>query len=712
MRLTLRTLLAYLDDRLPPEKAREIGLKIQKSPFATELAERVREVKRRRRVAADQDKVPSVDANLIAEYLDDQLAPDVVARLEQRILASDALLAEVAAAHELLGLLREPVTVDARLRERLLTLDQTGSSAAPVSAGAGREPSDAAAEGWVNSPASSTGWLRWSSLLVGVGVCAWLISLFTDPRLLKPPAAVTADAGTGEPVVAPAEPAVEIGADVAGAPAGAGAEEPAGQIASTDSPVEAENPSAASQPAAMAETGPAAVQPDPVNVPPAEPVAALDPAAADAPVPPAVEYTVLLQADNRTVLLANEKTGTWKTLLQVPGGETISATPNITNSAPFLKHSWFGVPQPFDMKLRYEEGGWLIRALGGSLLRLPADQPGIQALAGRMVLTADTAVAWQEEQLPQLPLLCGQSLSLLTLATAETRIALQIVPRSVVAEDVLTESTVTGVAAAEPSALLSALLSAKCDYDVQVTVLQGTAMLQVAGGELQMLPAGVQAEWQVVDGGETSGFRQIPSTPATIPVWMLAPETEPVPEAASVRTQLTKSLEAGGDPREAILPLVADRNPEVGLLATEVLVLTRSVDSLLNLFFEDLDEVVQRRIIDGLQAIAGSSETARELIRESLSTRLPMAEAININSLLNGVNAVRVAEPETAQQLLAYLGDERLGVRTLAIYRLEQITGDRQNFYPANDASRRRDAIRRWQKWLDRQGGVLVKPVE
>ncbi|MGV2340481.1 MAG UNVERIFIED_CONTAM: hypothetical protein LVR18_43005 [Planctomycetaceae bacterium] len=103
MRLTLRTLLAYIDDRSAPEKAREIGLKIQKSPFATELADRVREVKRRRRIAADQDKVPPVDANLIAEYLDDQLAPDVVARLEQRILASDALLAEVAAAHRAAG---------------------------------------------------------------------------------------------------------------------------------------------------------------------------------------------------------------------------------------------------------------------------------------------------------------------------------------------------------------------------------------------------------------------------------------------------------------------------------------------------------------------------------------------------------------------------------------------------------------------------------
>lgn len=67
-------------------------------------------------MATEQDKVPPVDANLIAEYLDDQLAPDVVARLEQRILASDALLAEVASAHELLGMLRDPVPVESRLR--------------------------------------------------------------------------------------------------------------------------------------------------------------------------------------------------------------------------------------------------------------------------------------------------------------------------------------------------------------------------------------------------------------------------------------------------------------------------------------------------------------------------------------------------------------------------------------------------------------------
>jgi len=176
MRLTLRTLLAYLDDRLPPEKAREIGLKIQKSGFATELVERVREVKRRRRVATDQDKVPPVDANLIAEYLDDQLAPEVVARLEQRILASDALLAEVASAHELLGMLREPVPVESRLRERLLTQDPTGAATSRTDS-ATEEPVSANPTRWTESPAASRGWLRWSPVLVGVGLCAWLPSV-------------------------------------------------------------------------------------------------------------------------------------------------------------------------------------------------------------------------------------------------------------------------------------------------------------------------------------------------------------------------------------------------------------------------------------------------------------------------------------------------------------------------------------------------------
>ena len=126
MRLTLRTLLAYLDDRLPPANAKELGQKIKKSPFATELVDRIREVKRRRRLAMPDKPVPMIDANLVAEYLDDQLTPELVAKIEREILASDVMLAEVASAHEILGLLQDPVTIEPRLRDRLYAMDPSG----------------------------------------------------------------------------------------------------------------------------------------------------------------------------------------------------------------------------------------------------------------------------------------------------------------------------------------------------------------------------------------------------------------------------------------------------------------------------------------------------------------------------------------------------------------------------------------------------------
>ena len=48
MRLTLRTLLAYIDDTLDPAQAREIGQKVAESDVAQELIERIKTVTRRR----------------------------------------------------------------------------------------------------------------------------------------------------------------------------------------------------------------------------------------------------------------------------------------------------------------------------------------------------------------------------------------------------------------------------------------------------------------------------------------------------------------------------------------------------------------------------------------------------------------------------------------------------------------------------------------
>ena len=52
MRLTLRTLLAYVDDILEPAQAKEIGRKVAESDAATALLSRIRDVMRRRRLTA------------------------------------------------------------------------------------------------------------------------------------------------------------------------------------------------------------------------------------------------------------------------------------------------------------------------------------------------------------------------------------------------------------------------------------------------------------------------------------------------------------------------------------------------------------------------------------------------------------------------------------------------------------------------------------
>src|SRR5207247_7234702 len=69
MRLTLRTLLAYLDDILEPTQAREIGEKLNESSFASSLVSRIREVMRRRRLTAPTLSGPGVgiDPNTVAE---------------------------------------------------------------------------------------------------------------------------------------------------------------------------------------------------------------------------------------------------------------------------------------------------------------------------------------------------------------------------------------------------------------------------------------------------------------------------------------------------------------------------------------------------------------------------------------------------------------------------------------------------------------------
>ena len=126
MRLTLRTLLAYVDDTLPPDQAREIGQKVAESHVAQELMERIKKVTRRRGLTVPPAAGPErIDANTVAEYLDNDLPADRVAEVEEMALNSDVHLAEIAACHQILTLvLGEPAHVPPTARERMYGLVQ------------------------------------------------------------------------------------------------------------------------------------------------------------------------------------------------------------------------------------------------------------------------------------------------------------------------------------------------------------------------------------------------------------------------------------------------------------------------------------------------------------------------------------------------------------------------------------------------------------
>ena len=128
MRLTLRTLLAYLDNILDAEDAEVLGKKIDESEFATSLVHQIQGSVRRLRLDAPALDAQGIggDLNSVAEYLDNVLPPEQVPALEKACLDSDVNLGEVASCHQVLTLvLGQAAPVTEAMRRRTYGISPT-----------------------------------------------------------------------------------------------------------------------------------------------------------------------------------------------------------------------------------------------------------------------------------------------------------------------------------------------------------------------------------------------------------------------------------------------------------------------------------------------------------------------------------------------------------------------------------------------------------
>ena len=120
MRLTLRTLLAWLDGVLTPDEQRELGERVAGSTVATHMAERIRASIGRTMIGAPRVDAKGMadDPNSVAEYLDNSLPSERLEPFERICIESEVHLAEVAACHGMLAeVARQVATLDRTLSD-------------------------------------------------------------------------------------------------------------------------------------------------------------------------------------------------------------------------------------------------------------------------------------------------------------------------------------------------------------------------------------------------------------------------------------------------------------------------------------------------------------------------------------------------------------------------------------------------------------------
>jgi hypothetical protein len=729
MRLTLRNLLAYMDDLLDPESARIIGQKTEESEFASGLLHRIRDVSRRTKLGAPEviDRKAALDPNTVAEYLDNTLPTDRVTDFEKVCLDSDVELAEVAACHQILTLvLGEPAEVHPESRVRMYHLPETAASQTYVESD---EPTAGRESRRIDIPAISPARHRqpavpeyllaarrrrrlyyWGvttavvlCIALYLGATGGLSGLFgggekpadlddqvaavipAQPELPEksgsfPEPSISAEASpstpkvqaesTGDAAVSPSP------TDVAIVPSGPAMTTPDGSAEPQAVPelVVPVTPTPGPSPTmdAASETAIPAMPVEPVTLPPGP---APDPGQVAAVTVPAglpdgresiAVEPMVPEAPDQGRDIAQLFTPEEMALVTDDWGEQFH---RVSNSEP-LKTGQHVVSLPTSRPMLLIDGKLHVEMVdGGELLLLPSDENGplnLDIVYGRALFGPAEGAAPVAVSLH-----VGGVVGTLTLADSTSSVAIEVGRADGPIADPLTRPA------------------------------QTTARLWHVLGSFS---------WTTAGGAETSFDSPIaidltgsnPNLPSEAPEWVKTDLTSKLARQAS--GMLNRALELGEDADMALRENALHRRTEVRDLARQCLSWIEDFKPIVPVLDDPERYTEWPELIDLLRGAVRRGPRTAQAVRDAMGVEYGN-RADELYELLWKFDAKELSG-EDSKRLVQYLDDKELACRVLSFNNLNRITKLGYYYRPEKSELERRPSVKRWADWAERRPGT------
>lgn len=738
MRLTLRVLLAYLDNILEPADAATVEAKIAESETVSTLVHHIREISKRVRIPAPEvlGKGLGLDPNTVAEYLDYGLSDDAVRDFEAVCMQSDVHMAEVAACHEILSLvLVKPAEIDPNTRQRMYTLlhEPTPApltaapltaepvavpAAAPVSAAqrAAAAPTSAPVEprrraevpDYLRQPeddgSRAFGRLALAAAIllavtfVGVGALAF-VPYEKLPGFMQPMAANLFNNGPEVAIVpdnAIVIPTPGSNATATGTATGTGAVPAATGTASSIAGLRQPESVAPAVPVVVATgTAVAPLPPVPAGTVPAGTVAVV-----------AVPNTTIIPAGTAPVAAVAMGTAAPVTVVPQPGTTVVVTTPPVPAGtaavgtavvAPAVKIEPVGrvSSDPSQVILRADaRGGWVrlmgpdTLMVGDRLIALPAYRPQITLAGGRIIgLLGGTEIEilpLSPDGTPGIRIVRGR-LTMLTATAPQASLILEISERrlavSLTSAELAVEHRFHRPRGTDPAA-------GPLPWSLTFYVKSGEVIIADEKGPSPALKS--PSVWLI------TGTTPLEELKENLPAWISADERD-LPEKLAADF-VEEALRAGKAVNVALEEIVDDRRIENQQLALRCLAQLGDYNDFTALIRDPAQrQQTWDRNLDVLAAALDYGPYHAERIRDAFIKQQGPMKGVELYRLAWGFNDEQLKQG-AAKLLVEALDHDDLDFRVLAFWNLVKITGTPLGYMPQDPPLKRKTTVIKWQQ--------------